>query len=175
VRYGGINVNFAATQMMCYTESMTTREQAFSMIEILVVLGIISLVLGLSTTYFFSFKSSSAVNIAAQEIVATLNQARSLAITRRNDYKVFFNVSANTYVVKDSSDSDIDMLHHLGNGISFTKTTFGSDTVVFKPTGSLRNLNGSIYIKNSGGKFNTIRIANTTGRIKVYTYEETSE
>lgn len=142
------------------------------MVEILVVLGIISLVLGLATTYFFNFKSSSAVNIAAQEIVSALNQARSLAITKQDDFKVFFDVGANVYVVRDSSDNAVDASHHLDNGIVFDRTSFDNDTVVFKSTGSIRELSGSVYIKNNSGKFNTVRVENTTGRIKVYQYEE---
>ncbi|MBI4846917.1 MAG: prepilin-type N-terminal cleavage/methylation domain-containing protein [Candidatus Omnitrophica bacterium] len=149
------------------------KRKAFSLIELIVVLGIIAVIIAFSTAYFFNFKSSAALTIAAQEIVATFNQARSLAITNLKNYKVFFDVANSTYVVReDLTNNAIDIVHRLKDGIVIDHTTFSSDEVIFQPTGNLSGGKGSVFIRDSAGKFNTLVIENTTGRIKVLNYQE---
>ena len=79
--------------------------QAFSLIELLVVLGIITMLMGLTTVHFFNYKAGSALKISANNIVAALNQARSLAITKQVEHGVAFDVVNSDYFVFKKSDS----------------------------------------------------------------------
>ncbi|MFH1458932.1 MAG: type II secretion system protein [Candidatus Omnitrophota bacterium] len=147
--------------------------KAFTIIELIVVLGIICLILGLTTAHFFNFKTASALKIEALNILSVLNQARSLAITNQENYKVVFDLINNKFVIKDNLDVNVEIEKNLNNGISIDRTTFSMDTVIFNAQGGLSGARGKIFIKNSANKFYTINIENTTGRIKIYNFEQT--
>lgn len=140
----------------------------FTLIEIIVVLGIVSLILGIASVYLFSFKPAVELRLSSQEIVAALNQARSLAITNLDNYKVVFDVANEKYVIKDSLDADLDAERSLENSIDIESTNLDDDTAIFKPNGSLSSFgNKSIVLKNNIDERNTITIINSTGRIKI--------
>ena len=105
-------------------------------------------------------------------MVSLLNQARSLAITKLTDYKVFFDINNREFVLRDAQDTDIES-HPLETGIFIDRTTFDNDTVIFNSTGSLHGLTRKIFIKDNKDKFYTIKVESTTGRIKVLNYEDT--
>ena len=146
------------------------RSKSFSLIELLVVLTIISLVIGLTTAYIFNFRKGSVLSLSAQEIVATLNQARSLSITKQDEYKVVFDINNNKYVLRDPLDSyDVEPERSLKEGIIIESisSSFVSGNVIFSSTGGLSGASGSVVIKNNQDKRKTITIINSTGRIKV--------
>ncbi|MBU4306043.1 MAG: hypothetical protein KJ893_10570 [Candidatus Omnitrophica bacterium] len=140
----------------------------FTTIELIVVMSIIIVMLGTTTFYYFNFRAAMGLQVCAQEIVAVLNQARSLAITKGENYKVFFDVANNSYLVKRGNTA-VDA-HALKEGVIIDRTTFKDNEAVFNSTGGLSD-SGSVYIKNKQDKFTTIVIENTTGRIKVLNYE----
>ncbi len=152
--------------------------KSFTTIEMIIVLGIISIIMGLTTAYFFSFKSGSALKLSAKEIAAALGQARSLAITTQKNHEVAFNVTTSEYCINELDEDNnfvqkVGIDHKIRNGIIIDRTTFSNDAAIFGITGNLRGAAGSVYIKNSNDKFSTIRTDNTTGRIKIYNYEKT--
>jgi prepilin-type N-terminal cleavage/methylation domain-containing protein len=65
---------------------------AFTLIELIVVMAIIIVVLGLVAFLPDEAKRDGNVQAAAQELMATLRQARSLAMDRRAIYAVTFNI-----------------------------------------------------------------------------------
>jgi Tfp pilus assembly protein FimT len=150
--------------------------------ELVVVLAIMSMLLGLSTAYFFSFKSGAALKIAAQDIVAALSQARSLAITTRDYHGVAFDDTQSEYFIfkkPDDATREIVSIHFkTKNGIIIESTTFDPDshgainkpTALFNPTGSGKG--GSIFLKNAKGRYNTITVVSATGRVRVFNYKK---
>ncbi len=144
--------------------------RGFSLIEMIVVISIIVVFTALTTIYIFNFYSNSALRFAALEVSATLDQARSLAITKQTQYKVVFDDSANKYVVKDSLDADADKEHYLKTGITIFLINFSSKTVTYGSDGGANN--GRVIIKDKTDKYFTIKVLNSTGRIKVLNYLE---
>ncbi len=157
--------------------------KAFSLIEIMIVLGIITMILGLTTTYFFNFRSGAALKISANNIMAALNQARSLAITQQIEHEVVLDISESKYSVYAKLDTttrqQVTAWAKVSDGVIITSTTLPIDTdlpdsnpaEVFNPTGSAES-NASIYLQNSAGEEYTITIVNATGRVKIYNYRK---
>ena len=148
------------------------KNKAFSLIEMLVVLTIISLILGLTAAYIFNYRAGSALSLCANKIAAVLNQARQLSITNQSEYKVVFDLINNEFVVQDALNNDADTRHKTGNSIIIESTTFTNDTVTFTATGGLSGTSGSIFIKDNKAKFFTVKILNATGRIKVLNFKD---
>lgn len=68
----------------------------FTLIEILVVLAVVGIVLGLSLPFVLSTKFKTDINVTAEQLVATLKEAQSLAVAGEGDtpYGIYFDTSA---------------------------------------------------------------------------------
>ncbi len=66
---------------------------AFSLIELLVVVGLLVTLMGMAFALNSGEKKDSVVSGAAQELAATLRKARSLALERKGIYAVSFNIA----------------------------------------------------------------------------------
>lgn len=162
-------------------------KHAFTLIEIVVVLAIVSIVLGMSFPFFARFAKGSKLKNAATNISTVLRTARSYAITKRKNYLVIINDKATPdlyYAVKiyQNDDGTVDRWHKLPQGIIIESTTFNSTEIVpfphdsdaedtktvvkFKPTGGT-TASGSIYIKDNEDNYKRIKVINVTGRVKV--------
>ena len=140
----------------------------FTSIELLVVLGIISLLLGLTTVYYFNFKTAATLRLAAYELAAVLNQARSLAITNQANHSVVFDLAANEYEIQDASLAAVDEKHRLEEGIVFDSVGFAGTsltTATFFSTGTADA--GTVKLKDNKAQIYTITVINSTGRVKV--------
>ncbi|MFH1093777.1 MAG: type II secretion system protein [Candidatus Omnitrophota bacterium] len=138
----------------------------FTSIELVVVLAIISLLLGLTTVYYFNFKTATALKLSAYEVAATLNQARSLAITNQDKYSVVFDLSNNKYEIQDSVLARIDEEHRLGEGIVFDTVSFiGGNVETYSATGTAKG--GTVKIKDNKAQVYTLIVNGATGRVKV--------
>ncbi|MBU1087385.1 MAG: prepilin-type N-terminal cleavage/methylation domain-containing protein [Candidatus Omnitrophica bacterium] len=157
--------------------------KAVSLIEMMVVLGIITMLMGLTTVYFFNYKAGAALKISANNIMAALNQARSLAITHQIEHGVAFDPANSEYFIFAKPDQLTRQLittsMKTASGVIIESTTLPVDSHVlisrpaeiFNITGSAED-NASIFLKNSQGKYYTLTIVNATGRIKIYNYQK---
>lgn len=144
------------------------RLRFFTSIELIVVLAIISLLLGLTTVYYSNFKTATAIKLAAYELMATLNQTRSLAITNQDKYSVVFDLANNKYEIQDSAAVKIDEEHSLGEGIVFDTVGFGGASLTaatYFATGTADA--GTVKLKDNKAQIYTITVTSSTGRVKV--------
>ncbi|MBU1045197.1 MAG: GspH/FimT family protein [Candidatus Omnitrophica bacterium] len=156
--------------------------KAFSLIEIIVVLGIITMILGMTTVYFFNYKAGAALKISANNIMAALNQARSWAITRQIEHGVVFDLANSEYRVFAKPDlatrQFVNKEMKTSSGVVIESTTLPNDALisnnpvaVFNITGSAE-ANASIFLKNSQGEYYTLTIVNATGRVRIFNYQK---
>ena len=121
--------------------------RAFSLIEVIVVMGIMVMVLGITVVYVFNFRGKSSLEVCAKEISGVLSLARSRAITKIDPHKVFFDINTEAYDLMDSNNTIIHSYLAM-DGVDIESTTFKSpdDTVEFNSTGALTGVRGYIYI-----------------------------
>jgi Tfp pilus assembly protein FimT len=153
----------------------------FSLLEVVVVLGIITIILGMTTAYFFNYKSGAALKVSSQNVIAALNQARSLAITTKAEHGVAFDTADSVFRIYEKIDNSRQwksVWMKTADGVIIESTTLpvDSNSTINKPA-AIFNINGSaesnasIYLKNSYGKYYTLTIINATGRIREYNYQ----
>lgn len=80
---------------------------AFTLAELIIVVVIISIA-ALLAVPMISSAADSQVRSAANMIAADLEYAKSMAISRQEDYSVVFDVGSNSYEIQDESGSVID-------------------------------------------------------------------
>ncbi|MFP4356467.1 MAG: GspH/FimT family pseudopilin [Phycisphaerae bacterium] len=156
------------------------KPQAFTLVEIIIVVVILSIIAAVSVPSW-STASDSAQSMAALRIVsADLEYAQSIAITYRKEVTVEFDISGDSYTVKDAGgfvthpinrdDFAVDLNDISGTDkADITAAEFGSPTgvkLVFDETGTPVGAGGSLTIK-VGETTSKIHVSTATGRVTV--------
>jgi prepilin-type N-terminal cleavage/methylation domain-containing protein len=76
---------------------MRRRQAGFTLIEIILVVGIIGIITALATPMFLSYYQGAQLRVAAEEVVTFLNQGRQMAITQNGLICVHINSTAMHY------------------------------------------------------------------------------
>ena len=161
--------------------SITGDYSGFSLIELIVVLGVISSITLVSSLYFQNHLSQTLLKASARELSSTLIWARRLAITKREIHKVVFSPQRQRYWIENVRADQVEGVNYLKQGIVFANPGLGKwgevDGVIeggildnafsFYPQGTAEG--GSIYLQDEGKKnWYTVTITPTTGGITVY-------
>ncbi len=151
--------------------------KGFTTIEILIVVVIIAIA-AFTAIPMMSSASSMQVRSASNMIIGDLEYAKSIAISRCQNYSVVFDTSAESYEIQDQSgtviahpvkkgfDYIIDFQNDSRlNKVNIGSTTLSGNTVSFNSLGSPDN-GGTITIE-AGGNSITITIEPVTGYVRV--------
>jgi prepilin-type N-terminal cleavage/methylation domain-containing protein len=127
-----------------------SKKRGFSLVEIVVVLGIITLFVGISTTVYTTIKSSNNLEVGTNSIVGALRLAKRYAEQVNSDTKwgVYINSSQVTIFSGSSyagRDTNKDKPLLLPSGL----TTSGLDEIVFEKSSGITSTIGSITITGS--------------------------
>ena len=160
---------------------MLNKKNAFSMIELVMVIAIIAV---LVVAVSFSSGTIKLVG-AANKLVFDLRYAQQLAISRQVTCGVSFNPSGNSYFVYIGDTSTIATDPHTGSnlsidydtdseydGISISSTNFGDDIsfdaagAPYNSTPALLSSQGIITLQQ-GSDTQTVTIEKNTGEIKI--------
>ena len=149
----------------------------FTMIELLVVVVIMAIA-ALTVVPMMTSASSMQLRSAANMIMADLEYAKSMAISRGQNYSIVFDENAESYSIEDQSSSVIPHPVKKGfdyiidfqndsrlNKVNIVSTTFSDDTVIFDILGSPDN-GGTISLQ-AGGTTMIVRVEPITGYIRV--------
>jgi len=141
----------------------TNRTKGFTLIELMVVVGIISLLLGLSLNGLYNLIQWSKLNRAAAILSAELKNTQSRAFYEGVWYKIDFWESLDRYriykqteVYKDVQLEDIDLFN----------SNFTDDKVYFYPNG-VPSMGGTVTLKNKRGKILYVIMTPVTARVRV--------
>ena len=137
--------------------------------EILIVLGIMSIILLFTNMWLSTQLPQWRLNGAVRQVVSDLNAAKMNAVVKRNRQRIFFQDHRHYLILNDKNNNGkIDLgesqevrdIQADYQDVSFT----ASNNPTFSPRGTASNL-GSITLTNSSGsKKITVSI---TGRVKV--------
>ena len=134
---------------------MKTKENGFTLMEVLIVLLLISLILGLSSVFFAgAFLPSAKIEAAGREISGEIRQARSLA--RLNSERTTFTIDldARTYGIEGQEQKSFppETIVRIIDPLS-GEITQGKYSIPFNPTGGMSG--GTIILSR---KKKTLRI-----------------
>ena len=141
----------------------TNRTKGFTLIELMVVLGIISLLLGLCINGLDYLIQWSKLNTAAALLSSELKNAQSRAFYEGVYYKIDFWVPLNRYRIykqtelyKDIQLEDIDLFN----------ANFTNNKVYFYPNG-VPSMGGTVTLKNKKGKILYVIMTPVTARVRI--------
>lgn len=164
-------------------ENMSCR--AFTLAELIIVVVILSIA-ALLAVPMMSSAADSQLRSATNMVAADLEYAKSMSISRQQDYSVVFNVGGNSYEIQDESGSVID--HPVRVGTSFSviisndsrlsevqldSVSFDStSTITFDYLGSPFNGNGTALnngsiVLDAGNYSMTITVQPVTGFLTI--------
>ena len=141
----------------------------FTMVELLIVVVILSIA-ALAAIPMMSSASSMQIRSAANLIMADLEYAKSMAITRGQNYSVVFDVSADSYCI-ENQDGDV-IFHPVKTGFKYI-VSFPSESRLNRVNITSVNFNSTQRVRfdclgspDNGGTIN-IQAGNTTATITV--------
>ena len=156
-------------------------ERGFSTIELMVVLGIIAVLAGITIPVFNSMRPAMRLNGAVSQMQGDLMWARMQAISQNNDFRIVY-VNDHQYRIWDDDDSDkagseTEVTYIKDLQTSYSDVTYSSsnaNNLIFTPRGTasgwttltIKNPNPN-YPDQSPDQFNSKTITiSSSGRIK---------
>ena len=141
----------------------TNRTKGYTLIELMVVVGIISLLLGLSLNGLNNLIQWNKLNTAAALLSSELKNTQSRAFYEGVYYKLQFwptldryRVYKQTVLIDDIILKDIDLFN----------TNFTDNNLYFYPNG-VPSMGGTVTLKNKKGKILYVIMTPVTARVRV--------
>ena len=173
-------------------------QQGYSLIEMMIVVGVMGVVTGIAVIQVGSSKQAFAGDGAMRVLLAQLTQARELAITQRRNIRVAFAGTSVVQTVREevpgpvlTTLSQIPFEQGLKfltvTGLPDTPDAFGNSTAVsfgtateikFTPDGTLVDqngnyLNGTVFVALAGQKMSAraVTMFGSTGRVRAFRWD----
>jgi len=145
----------------------TNRTKGYTLIELMVVVGIISLLLGLSLNGLYNLIQWSKLNTAAALLSSELKDAQSRAFYEGVSYKIDFWEPLDRYRVYKQKEGYYEVYKDIQlEDIDLFNTNFTNDRVNFNPNGS-PSMGGTVTLKNKRGKILYVIMTPVTARVRV--------
>jgi prepilin-type N-terminal cleavage/methylation domain-containing protein len=148
---------------------------AFTLVEMLVVLAIIAMLLSITIPFTAGFGKGLRIKTSARAIAGVLNVAKSNAVTLRKNYTVVFDVKKDQYWIEDADGKAYEKKHYLPSAVKFKvkddeeadPVTFENDRVTFNASGGTEGPSGSVAITDKQGDSRTISVIGSTGKVSI--------
>jgi type IV fimbrial biogenesis protein FimT len=134
------------------------RQQGFSLIEMMVVIGIMGIILAVALPAFNAWRESTALQSASETLMAHIKQARVMAISGNRSVSIVFTGSSYTL---DSGGAE-QQQYLLSDYAKSLTMTYTAATLTFNSDGTT-NTTDTIDIKNNNGTTKSISV-NIVGR-----------
>jgi len=139
------------------------RNKGYTLIELMVVVGIISLLLGLSINGISSLIQWSKLNRAAALLSSELKNTQSRAFYEGVYFKLQFMPSLDKYRIYKQTELIDDIIL---KDIDLFNTNFTDDNLYFYPNG-VPSMGGTVTLKNKRGKVLYVIMTPVTARVRV--------
>ena len=138
-------------------------KKGFTLIEILIVIGIISLLYGLSYFGFTSIRSSLDVSYAAKQVFSDVRLTQDLAKTVHYPHQIVFFRGSNRYQVINLEDDEVVKDERVANTVRFD----GKEMFIFSSSGNpVVGGSGTLIISNFKGKTKKV-VVSSNGRVRI--------
>lgn len=144
-----------------------TRTHGFSLIELMIVVGLIAVLAGISVPMIAAGMKRYSLITVSQQVVSTIRSARTQAVGKNATLRVRFSYPADgQYQILDIADAEVGAVQYLPQG-----TTFGtvSSDLQLDPSGRVTALTGvpPVTIVVSNGDENKTITVSASGRVQL--------
>lgn len=144
-----------------------TVKRAYTLIEILIVLALISLIMAIAIPSF-GIVNSIKENQEFNELKRDLLWAKNRAIVENCHYKISINIKENKYEITELITNKQIKSKCFDCGLKFIRTVdTTSDIIEFSPSGAPSRA-GSFVIKNRKGQVYKWSVRPVTGKLSIY-------
>jgi len=141
-------------------------QRGFTLTEILIVIGIIVVLIGISIPVFRQFQPTLQLSGAVRTLVTNLRYAQQLAVTEQVNHCLQLFLTERKYQIIQCDQTEPLLEITLPDEISsFSATGFTSNKIEFNPYGAVKE-KGDITLKNTEGKAKTIDVR-PSGFVKI--------
>ncbi len=181
---------FAFGRVGSRTQTQSTKERGFNLLELLVVLSIVSILAALAFPNLSRLTSSRELSQQAEHLAATIHRARDLAMDQGYPWRIVFTPGSGSWLCYGDQDGDAEIgpgerqLGHFSlvppvrfgchakNGpnntvIPVDGVSISGNRITFSPMGCCNS--GSIYIWNDTSSI-AIRVLPASGVIRIWRY-----
>ena len=142
-----------------------------TLVELLVVLGIIGLILGISVPQLTAYSNQARLKAATRQLIGLLGLARSRAISAHEDHAVLIDGERRRITVENTvSGEALEQAVGLPPSISIEVEVAGAPAqesrLVFRPTGSLAGRTTSIILSDRDRRA-IVTVSGITGAVTV--------
>jgi Tfp pilus assembly protein FimT len=142
-----------------------------TLVELLVVLGIVGLIVGMSVPALTGYAKTARLKAATRQIMGLLVLARSMAISSHEDHAVVIDrPQGRLSVVNLASGEPLERVVRLPNPITLDMEIGGESSedtqVVFRPTGALSGRTISLVLADRD-RSDTITVTSVTGAVSL--------
>ena len=141
----------------------TNHTKGYTIIELMVVVGIISLLLGFGINGLYNLMQWSKLNTAAALLSSELKNTQSRAFYEGEYYKLQFWPSLDRYRIYKQTELINDVIL---KDIDLFNTNFTDDNVYFYPNG-VPSMGGTVTLKNKRGKILYVIMTPVTARVRI--------
>ena len=124
--------------------------KGFTMLEMIIVIGIVAILLKISSSMFNSYKQNANLREAAGALAEDMKLAKQRAMAENVNYTITFDVNNNSYRIQGGTYDVTKKLGDFGNGIRILSQNYSggnSGTITFKTRGTCSA--GTIKLQNS--------------------------
>lgn len=151
--------------------TLSTGKRGMTLVELLVVLGIIALVLGISVPGLTGYAKSLRLKTATRQVVGLLSLARSSAISARADHAVAFDAERQELTMTNVTSGEVsERVVKLPTSVTLEFQVGGEASaepkVTFRSTGSLTGRTTSLVLSDEHRQ-HTVTVTGATGAVTV--------
>jgi Tfp pilus assembly protein FimT len=144
---------------------------AFTLVELVVVLGIVGLLVGFGLPGFMNYTKQVRLKSATRQVVGLVSLTRSRAIGSRDDHAVVVNVASQRLsAVNLASGETLEQVVTLPPSVTVEMRVGGEvpteTQFVFRPTGGLAGRTVVLVLSN-GEREQSVTVTGTTGAVVV--------
>ena len=153
------------------------RQAGVTLIEMTVIAVLVSVLAALAVPRWLTYIPQLRTKAAVRDVVSTLRTARSLAISQKIPYGVFFDVDAGEYVLFCDTDSPGDNKYSVSDSVITSKpvgtdvgmgyTTFTDNAVVFDASGEASMSGTVLFSTGDYTRMFTVEVLAGTGKVKM--------
>jgi prepilin-type N-terminal cleavage/methylation domain-containing protein len=153
---------------------MHMKNKGFSLIELMVAIGILGIVLVMSLPAFGRFVHTWRLKGSVEQLSTVLRTARSAAVMKHTEAVFQIDLNRNQYFYyEDLNENGVresteyrSATYDLATGITFQGLTIPSATITFGPKGNTSS-SGSITLQDLSNHTRAVRIFGGTGNISL--------